>query len=328
MVWPSPWEYSSWWRPFNQGSFSGRPHSGTRDRESTWSNSQAMDSALWSCDHTPLFSSGPSGQGEYTGDVAHIPRCCSPPICKVSSAVPSGHGAPRGSSTCRWFWEVHQPRILHYPPNKQVLGSCLDWHDNRTSAYRRWWMFKEACKEDVASQTLHWYTSSVLFLIASQSWRLSRTYQAHHQHPPSSMWLTRITRNADQHARTGMPHIRQVHQLAEDTQTRRPKYQTKLISVFSGMSADETINCDRADEVGSELQKAMVGKNFAELTLPLSAMTSTIKVRGEAVVIDQQQMLNRVFAVIQSGRSSRTFSSMNLSTMPHPFRQFCNEEDC
>ena len=61
-----------------------------------------------------------------------------------------------------------------------------------------------------------------------------------------------------------------------------PKYQTKRISVFSGMSADETINCNRAD--GSELQKAMVGKNFAELTLkhsakvlPLAAMTSTIQ---------------------------------------------------
>ena len=98
--------------------------------------------------------------------------------------------------------------------------------------------------------------------------------------------------------------------------THNPKYQTKLTSVFSDMSADETINCDRADEVGSKLQKAMVGKKFAELTpkrsakvLPLSAMTSTIKVRGEAVVIDQQQMLNRVLAVHQSGSELYTFSN-------------------
>ena len=80
------------------------------------------------------------------------------------------------------------------------------------------------------------------------------------------------------------------------------------------MSADKTINCNRADEVGSELQKAMVGKTFAELTLkrsakvlPLSAITSTIKVRGEAVVIDQQQMLNRVLAVLQSGSELENF---------------------
>lgn len=72
-------------------------------------------------------------------------------------------------------------------------------------------------------------------------------------------------------------------------------------SVSSVVSADETINCDQADEVGSNLQKAITGKKFAELTvkhpgkvLPLSAMASTIKVKGEAVVIDQQQMLNRV----------------------------------
>ena len=56
----------------------------------------------------------------------------------------------------------------------------------------------------------------------------------------------------------------------------------------------------------------MVGKNFAALmlkrsakVLPLSAMTSTIKVRGEAVVIDQQQMLNRVRAGLQSGFGAR-----------------------
>ena len=170
-------------------------------------------------------------------------------------------------------------------------------------------MFKEACKEDVASQTLHWYTSSVLFLIASQSWRLSRTYQAHHQHPPSSMWLTRITIKERRPARQNRDATDPVKFISwlKTHKPVDPKYQTKLISVFSGMSADETINCDRADEVGSELQKAMVGKNFAELTLPLSAMTSTIKVRGEAVVIDQQQMLNRVFAVLQSGSELENF---------------------
>ena len=109
----------------NQGSISGRPYPGPRDRESTktWSNNQAMDSALWSCDHTPPFHPGWAdrrlGPSQYAcaGDVAHMPRCWSPPICKVSSAVPSGDGAPRGASTCRWFWEVHQPRILHYPPD-------------------------------------------------------------------------------------------------------------------------------------------------------------------------------------------------------------------
>ena len=79
-------------------------------------------------------------------------------------------------------------------------------------------------------------------------------------------------------------------------------------------------------KLGVKFKKAMVGKNFVEQTLkhsakvlPLAAMTSTIKVRGEAVVIDQQRMLNRVLAVLQSGSELKNFSSMNLSTMPHPF---------
>ena len=113
-----------------------------------------------------------------------------------------------------------------------------------------------------------------------------------------------------------------------------PKYQTKLISVFSGMSADKTINCNRADEVGSELQKAMVGKKLAELTLkrsakilPLSAITSTIKVRGEAVVIDQQQMLNRVLAVLQSGSELEHFFQYEfVNYAPSLFNNFATRK--
>ena len=58
----------------------------------------------------------------------------------------------------------------------------------------------------------------------------------------------------------------------------------------------------------------MIGKNFAHITLkrsakvlPLSAMTSTITVKSEAVVIDQQQMLNRLLAVLQSGSELENF---------------------
>lgn len=93
-----------------------------------------------------------------------------------------------------------------------------------------------------------------------------------------------------------------------------PNYQSPLISVYSGISADETINCDQAEEIGSKLQRNVVGKNFAEASLkrsdkvlPLSAMTSSIKVKGEAVVIDQQQMLNRVLAILQSGSELTNF---------------------
>ena len=58
----------------------------------------------------------------------------------------------------------------------------------------------------------------------------------------------------------------------------------------------------------TKLQMKMIGKNFAQITLKhsakvvsLSAMTSTINVRGEKVVTDQQQMLNRILAILESG---------------------------
>lgn len=58
----------------------------------------------------------------------------------------------------------------------------------------------------------------------------------------------------------------------------------------------------------------MIGKNFAHITLkhsakvlPLSTMISTIKVKGEALAIDQQQMLNILLAVLQSGSELENF---------------------
>lgn len=93
-----------------------------------------------------------------------------------------------------------------------------------------------------------------------------------------------------------------------------PNLQPHLVSVFSGLSADSTINCDNASEIGSRLQQECIGENFADLSLkrsakvlPLSAMTTTIKVKGERVVINQQQMLNRVLAVLQSSTELEHF---------------------
>ena len=85
------------------------------------------------------------------------------------------------------------------------------------------------------------------------------------------------------------------------------KNNSNLMSVFTGLSADDSINCDKAYKIGLRLQMEMVGENFADLTLKrsakvrtLSSMTSTVKLKGEAVVVDQQLMLNRILAVLQS----------------------------
>ena len=88
----------------------------------------------------------------------------------------------------------------------------------------------------------------------------------------------------------------------------------RVCSVFSGVSADETINCERAHAIGSILQEKMVGHNFADITMkrsgkvqPLAALTSSVTMKGEPVVIDQQQMLIRCLSIMQSGADLEDF---------------------
>ena len=88
----------------------------------------------------------------------------------------------------------------------------------------------------------------------------------------------------------------------------------RVCSVFSGVSADETINCERAHAIGSFLQEKMVGHNFADITMqrsgkvqPLAALTSSVTMKGEPVVIDQQQMLIRCLSIMQSGADLEDF---------------------
>ena len=63
----------------------------------------------------------------------------------------------------------------------------------------------------------------------------------------------------------------------------------------------------------------MTGKNFDDISmkrsgkvLPLADVASAVKVGGEAVVIDQQQMLNRLLAVRQSGSEPDNFIQSEL----------------
>jgi hypothetical protein len=92
------------------------------------------------------------------------------------------------------------------------------------------------------------------------------------------------------------------------------EYKDKLVSIFTGVEADSSINCDNAVTIGSELHKQMMGQNFADLKLqqkkrvqPLSAMRSTIKVRNEAFVVNEQQMLNRILGVLQSSKDLKDY---------------------
>ena len=92
------------------------------------------------------------------------------------------------------------------------------------------------------------------------------------------------------------------------------EYTDKLVCIFTGVETDSSIDCDNAVSVGSQQQKEMIGQNFVDLKLPrnkrvrpLSAMRSTIKVRNELLVVNEQQTLNRILAVLQTSNDLRQY---------------------
>ncbi|GBM87392.1 hypothetical protein AVEN_168640-1 [Araneus ventricosus] len=67
----------------------------------------------------------------------------------------------------------------------------------------------------------------------------------------------------------------------------------ELISLSSGIVADDRVNCDSAEELGENAAKGIVGKRFAEVTLKrkvqvftLAAMENTKLIDTDAVVFN------------------------------------------
>ena len=63
-----------------------------------------------------------------------------------------------------------------------------------------------------------------------------------------------------------------------------------LVVLSTVVTANESVNCDSAHSVGIHSQEAMIGKTFADVKLQ----------RGEEVVVHPQQMLNRMFSILDS----------------------------
>ena len=172
---------------------------------------------------------------------------------------------------------------------------CVDWHDHGASPngvhedsrwldYRLWY---------------HRIYTCVLYL------RASPMYSNHGSHREPTGYLISIIRTTpcskgskdlQKFRQRGMMEI---CQLVEDTQPFEPRYQTRLISI-SGISAKDIINCDRADEVGSTLQKEMIDKIFL-LRFQLSFLTKHCR------SLLWQHMLNWVLTVLQSNSEFENF---------------------
>ncbi|GBM79371.1 hypothetical protein AVEN_272918-1 [Araneus ventricosus] len=81
----------------------------------------------------------------------------------------------------------------------------------------------------------------------------------------------------------------------------------ELISLSSGLVADDRVNCDSADELGENFVKGTVGKIFADVTLKrkvqvftLAAIGNTIIIDKDPVVVNPNQLFHRIACVVRS----------------------------
>ena len=99
----------------------------------------------------------------------------------------------------------------------------------------------------------------------------------------------------------------------------RPDY---LVSLSTGIVADSSVNCDKSFEIGSkELNK--VNGCYLDIKLqrkarviPLSAMKNTIRVRGEQIIVNPTQLLNRITCQLNSSSELLGYMAHELATQP------------
>ncbi|KYM97251.1 hypothetical protein ALC62_12065 [Cyphomyrmex costatus] len=97
----------------------------------------------------------------------------------------------------------------------------------------------------------------------------------------------------------------------------------ELISLGTGIIGNNSINCHKALEVGSELLKKIVGNNFESLSfkrkekvLPLSAINSSIKIDSSAVPINPLLLFQRISILKNSEEDMKKYLEYELSPFP------------
>ena len=98
-----------------------------------------------------------------------------------------------------------------------------------------------------------------------------------------------------------------------------------LASLASGVVASAAVNCDDALSVGEESLKAMEGKRFSDIHLQrrnnvrsLTSVTEAVKVRGEDVCINPNQLFHRIVCIVRSEEELAEYLAYELTACPRP----------
>ena len=97
----------------------------------------------------------------------------------------------------------------------------------------------------------------------------------------------------------------------------------ELISLHSGVIADNSVNCTEAKEIGQKSIQKIVGKSFADISFKrsekvknLSVMSKSMQLGSQTVAINSQMLFNRILSVID--KSSDLLEYMSFELCPWP----------
>ena len=94
------------------------------------------------------------------------------------------------------------------------------------------------------------------------------------------------------------------------------------MSLESGFVCDDSVNCDQAYEIRLKAIGKIKGKNFDELKLyrkdmvKIQAQQKSVKVRSKEVIVNSQQLFNRILCVCDSPSKLRLYLEYELSARP------------
>jgi len=96
-----------------------------------------------------------------------------------------------------------------------------------------------------------------------------------------------------------------------------------IMSIFSGLIGDASINCHEAVEIGRVSMDSIVGKHFSDVSLKrtsrvltLASLNSSIKVNGEVTPIDPLLLFQRISFIKKSDEELKEYLKYELAPYP------------
>ncbi|XP_064093841.1 uncharacterized protein LOC135206352 [Macrobrachium nipponense] len=96
-----------------------------------------------------------------------------------------------------------------------------------------------------------------------------------------------------------------------------------LVSLGTGIIADDLVNCDTAKSIGLKVMHDMDGKKFSTIHLKrknavrsISVMRNGLKVREDVVAVNSQQLFSRIICVLKNDDQLANYMTYELAPKP------------